>query len=521
MHPTVRALLAESSLRLTVLEPGADDALDATVSWAHGSDLLDPTPFLDAGQILLTTGTQFLEGGADHAEYVARLVRAGVAALGFGTEVATAGTPARLVDACTSAGLPLFEVPYEIPFIAIARSIADRVAAAEHARDDWSLGALRAIAFAALRPDGLPATLDELARQLGRTVALVDAAGGVTHGSLAPEGVRDGVRAEAVRLLARGQRSSSTLRVSGAAASLQTIGRRGELRGVLAVVGGGDLDSADQSVITSVVALAGLALEQGREVLRARAAVRGAAVRALLDGHVDLAESALADIGERVPSGQVVVARVTLAPSGDARSGDAGGSVDADGSVDARRVDSAVDPADGVLSAVHDGDGVLIGAPRGVDATLQRIHRSSSDADAPLTLRAGVSSPAGWDALGRADREARAAREAATPATPVVHAEDLGTRGVDWLFARPGTRDLAAAVLRPIAEDTVLLESLEAWLVANGQTDPAARRLGVHRHTLRARISTIERLLGRDLSGVDARTEAWIALRAIRTPPPE
>jgi purine catabolism regulator len=515
MHPTVRALLAESSLRLTVLEPGADDALDATVSWAHGSDLLDPTPFLDAGQILLTTGTQFLEGGADHAEYVARLVRAGVAALGFGTEVATAGTPARLVDACTSAGLPLFEVPYEIPFIAIARSIADRVAAAEHARDDWSLGALRAIAFAALRPDGLPATLDELARQLGRTVALVDAAGGVTHGSLAPEGVRDGVRAEAVRLLARGQRSSSTLRVGGAAASLQTIGRRGELRGVLAVVGGGDLDSADQSVITSVVALAGLALEQGREVLRARSAVRGAAVRALLDGRVDLAESALADIGERVPSGQVVVARVTLAPSGDARSGDAGGSVDA------RRVDAAVDPADGVLSAVHDGDGVLIGTPRGVDAALQRIRESSSDADAPLTLRAGVSSPAGRDALGRADREARAAREAATPATPVVHAEDLTTRGVDWLFARPGTRDLAAAVLRPIAEDTVLLESLEAWLVANGQTDPAARRLGVHRHTLRARISTIERLLARDLSGVDARTEAWIALRAIRTPPPE
>lgn len=510
MHPTLSALLAESSLRLTLLEPGADGALDAPVSWAHGSDLPDPTPFLDAGQILLTTGTQFPGGASGPSDYVDRLVRAGVAALGFGTEVATSGTPPALVAACATAGLPLFEVPYEIPFIAIARSIADRVAAAEHARDAWALGAMRAIAFAALKPDGLSATVDELERVLDRTVLLFDTSATVTHGSRdrvaadvdAPDGILDSVVTEARRLLDRGQRSSSTLRPGGETAVLQTIGRRAELRGVLAVIGGGDLDASDQTVVTSVVALVGLALEQGREVARARAGVRAAAARTLLDGRPDLAEVVLDELGETVPSGELVVARMrSTGPADDETAGPSWPELLED---DAQ-----------VLAASLDGGVVLVGSPRGVDTMIGRLRTARADPDG---LRVGLSTAATRDDLARADLEARAALDAASVSEPVVHAADLTTRGVDWLLERPGSRELASAVLRPIADDPILLASLEAWLAANGQTDPAARRLGVHRHTLRSRIATIERLLGRDLAGVDARTEAWIALRALRSP---
>ncbi|PSL37043.1 purine catabolism regulator [Labedella gwakjiensis] len=510
MHPTVRALLAEPSLRLTLLGAGDDQAIDAPVSWAHGSDLPDPTPFLDAGQILLTTGTQFLSGDADPAGYVSRLARAGVAALGFGTEVATAGTPPDLIAACAAVGLPLFEVPYEIPFIAIARSIADRVAAAEHARDAWALGAMRAIAFAALKPDGLAATVDELERVLDRTVLLFDARAEVTHGSRASERVDetgtndavDAVVAEARRLLSRGQRSSSTLHPGGQTAVLQTIGRRAELRGVLAVIGRADLDASDQTVVTSVVALVGLALEQGREVSRARAGVRAAAARVLLDGRADLADVVLDELGERTPAGELVVAHLRVVgrrPHGETTPS----------------IPTPVEGGDArVLVASLGDDVVVIGPVSGVEATIEQIRSAQDD---PGAVRAGLSTVATRDDLARADREARAALDAASSAEPRVRAADLTTRGVDWLLDRPGSRELASAVLRPLSEDPVLLESLEAWLVANGQTDPAARRLGVHRHTLRARISTIERLIGRDLSGVEARTEAWIALRAIRS----
>jgi len=44
----------------------------------------------------------------------------------------------------------------------------------------------------------------------------------------------------------------------------------------------------------------------------------------------------------------------------------------------------------------------------------------------------------------------------------------------------------------------------------------AARALGIHRHTLRNRITAIERLLGIDLDDVSARTELWLALAFVR-----
>ena len=110
MQPTVQTLLDRPELALSLLTPAPDlpaGALAAPIAWAHSSDLADPTPFLDAGHVLLTTGTQFeadaeaRESEAEFAEaYVRRLRDAGIAALGFGTEVIRAGTPDALVDAC-------------------------------------------------------------------------------------------------------------------------------------------------------------------------------------------------------------------------------------------------------------------------------------------------------------------------------------------------------------------------------------------------------------------------------------
>ncbi|MFC6930362.1 helix-turn-helix domain-containing protein [Actinomadura yumaensis] len=48
--------------------------------------------------------------------------------------------------------------------------------------------------------------------------------------------------------------------------------------------------------------------------------------------------------------------------------------------------------------------------------------------------------------------------------------------------------------------------------MANGQGEAAARALGVHRHTLRARMRKAARLLGRDLDDPAVRAELWIAL---------
>lgn len=176
---TLGVLLARRELLLRPVTPITRSQLDAPVRWVHGSDLADPTPFLDDGVVMLTTGTQLIGQSpqTDTVPYVDRLVARGVAALGFGTDVARAGVPDELIAACESAHLPLFEVPYATPFIAVSRAHADAVAAQAFARRSWALSAQRAISVAALRPDPLASAVGELARQLGTWAGLLDAGG--------------------------------------------------------------------------------------------------------------------------------------------------------------------------------------------------------------------------------------------------------------------------------------------------------------------------------------------------------
>ncbi|MCO7203695.1 PucR family transcriptional regulator ligand-binding domain-containing protein, partial [Microbacterium sp. CnD16-F] len=202
-EPTLRALLSRRELALRLADdesafrPGA---LDRPTRWVHSSDLDDPTPFLAEDLVLLTTGTQFpTDGDYPFDAYVRRLVDRGVAALGFGTEVVRDGIPPDLAAACRAAGLPLFEVPYSTPFIAVARANAEAVAAQAYARRTWALSAQRALALAALRPDGLGATIAELAKQLDTWVGMYDAAGELVRehpaGALSPTAA-DTLRAE-------------------------------------------------------------------------------------------------------------------------------------------------------------------------------------------------------------------------------------------------------------------------------------------------------------------------------------
>jgi len=51
----VRELLAVPELRLRLLA-GQDAALDRPVRWVAPTELADPTPFMDGGELILTTG---------------------------------------------------------------------------------------------------------------------------------------------------------------------------------------------------------------------------------------------------------------------------------------------------------------------------------------------------------------------------------------------------------------------------------------------------------------------------------
>src|ERR1043166_2679302 len=94
-----------------------EDSLDAPVRWVHISELLDPTPWLRGGEVLLTTGMQ-LDTADAQREFIGRLADHGLAGLGLGVGFAHAKAPDELVAVARERGFPLFEVPYETPFIA-------------------------------------------------------------------------------------------------------------------------------------------------------------------------------------------------------------------------------------------------------------------------------------------------------------------------------------------------------------------------------------------------------------------
>jgi PucR family transcriptional regulator, purine catabolism regulatory protein len=114
MELSVESLIGELGLELI----SGRESAEAPVRWVHSSELVDPTPWLKGGEMLLTTGIQ-LEGPKVQREYLERLADHDIAALGFGTGFRHRRVPAALVKAADQRGFPLFEVPYELPFIAI------------------------------------------------------------------------------------------------------------------------------------------------------------------------------------------------------------------------------------------------------------------------------------------------------------------------------------------------------------------------------------------------------------------
>jgi purine catabolism regulator len=489
--PTLRKLLRHSPLETTLVGAQPLASLDEPVLWIHSSDLLDPTPFLAAGHLLLTTGTQFPESTADALfdDYVARLSDRGIVALGFGTEVVRAGTPAGLVTACASHGMPLVEIPYRVPFIAIIQWAADVIAREARARDVWALAAQRAVSLAAVA-GGLPAVLDALASQLGCRVALFDAdstldpiasAGAFDHNELRE------LSAEATRLLRRGGRAASSLtfEASGSRASLQTLGRPGHLRGVFATVGA-DSDAPASAVLTTAVALAEISLEEGRKRRGSVRPLHSQLFVLLLDGEDRAVLSAL-------PTLPTAPVRLVLCES--------------------NHQDSLGDLLEGRTGFVAQFDGrlaVLVSADRWEPLRTVLEDQGSS---------AGVSDPVDYRHLSVALNQARRALSSSRSDGPtVVEFSELADARLLSLLERSDVRAVAESRLAPLLADDdglALLRWSAVWLTANGNLDAASKQLGVHRHSLRGRLSQVEEAAGFDFARFDDRASLWAMLVAL------
>ena len=514
---TVRELLADLDVRVLAGEA----ALDAPVRWVHISELADPTPWLSGGELLLTTGLQLGDEG-DQRAYVDRLVDHGLAGLGVGVGFAHDSVPPALVEVAAARDFPLFEVPYELPFIAVTEQAFTRLVNEQYALLRRSIAAQERLHRVVLAERGLDGIVGALAGLVGGAALVLDARGQ----PLAKRPFRRPLDDEAVEALAAEARehtrrgdaqpfvpTTADLAPRALALPVAAEGRRAPQAWLVAVKDSGGLAEVDRLVLHQAATVVALELLRRRVADTTERRLAGDVLHALVTG-----ELAGPDLARRLePFGLGArVAALVMAPAGDRR---------APGLEEALSL-SLRDEAVPALVAIDEGRACALVPGLAEDELFELGER----------VRARMTSETATPILGGAGRAVAAheVRRALHEARCALEARELGAVNGDGGLAT--YRDLGSfqlllslqdhdalalfcdSLLGPIEDGEgqyggELVRSLEAFIECNGQWERAAQRLFCHRHTLRYRIRRIEELTGRDLSNARDRIEFWLALR--------
>ncbi|SEB32633.1 purine catabolism regulatory protein [Amycolatopsis tolypomycina] len=480
MALTLAGLAAERPLGLRVLT--GDDDLDRPIGWVHPTELTDPQAFLEGGELLLTTGLALDEETAP--AYVRRLVAARVAGLGFGVGLSHAEVPRALVATAAEVGLPVLEVPRKTPFIAITRAVSRAVAADEYAATVRIGRAQQELTRTAVGKGGPAGVLRKLAKLVDGWVLLFER---TTVTEAAPASARaygEPLREELERL----RTGTRVVSLDGQEVVLQTLDTG--TRRVLAV--GAPLDTAGRHIVNTAVSVLSLALEQDRAQAAARAALRTGLVELLVGGQAELALRVLTATGGEPPEPPWSVL-VFLGPPA------------------ARR--KLLGALEGELFAAKSGGSVVVFGPASV------VEPAAGAALRIGGLHGGVAGPvAPGDFAAGLEQAELAAQAAEAGGKLLISAAEHTGRGLLSLIDPEVARVYGENLLAPLRRHDEtgrgdLVDSLRCWLEHHGHWDVAAARLGVHRHTLRNRITKAQELLGRDLDSPGVRAELWVALQ--------
>ncbi|MFI7316309.1 PucR family transcriptional regulator [Streptomyces venezuelae] len=471
------ALLAREDLGLRQLAGPDARAAGTAVQWVHTSEMADPYPYLLGGELLLTAGVHITdptgaEGPLD--AYVARIVAAGGAALGFGVAPVHDTVPPALVAACDHYGLPLVEVPRRTTFSGIARAVWRLMAEARHAELRRVTEAQQGLATAAARTDPVPAVLRQLASRLGGLTVLYGPDGTeLQSAGRTGEAARDALR-ELTGVVRRAAPAAPASASDSAGATHLSAYALGGGRGFALGVATDRREPGDHTIAGAAVVL--LSLLTGEHQSTSEAARSTALVRLLLGAPAHTVGALLGTDawtvvhahGDRTP----LSASALAAALGTA----------------------LVDPGE---------DAVRLLVPADRDIT-------------PLegwTL--GASAPTAPAGLAAADAQAaRALRRAKATRTPLVRQH---TTTLSDLIAPEEAAAHARALLSPLSDNETLLSTLRTWLSLHGSWDRTAVALGVHRNTVRQRITRCTTLLGADLNDPDVRMDLWFALSRLTT----
>ncbi len=537
MPITVADLLAISDLQLKLV--AGEAGLRRPIRWAHVSELRDPTRFLRGGEVLLTTGLGLRGGARGQAGFIAQLAEAKLAGLGLGLGFGFDATPQAMAEAADAAGFPLFEVPFEVPFIAITEALFSRLVNEQYVMLQRAGTVQQTLSRLLLEGAGLDALLGAYARMTGTQALLFDLHGEVM--AAAPHAARAidprSAWAEVQRLRPEGNEFSLTLSDPDGHRFLLPILVGGSPAGFLVLARADRGEPLHQVVVHHLATAIALDLSKAQAVARTERRLVGDFLDALLEGELSAEETRrrLRFLGLGEAAALAVLVGHPDPPPPQVVTAEAGPKAEGEHALEAlrRQVEDRLSCRSArYVCNLHDG----VVAALFEAADLPEARAAAEDVAAGALARGapgrfGLGAPeADPSALRRAYQEARFALGAAgagatgtgagAGAGRVASVDDLGSHRLLLALQEDAALEaFSRGLVGPLRaydqrQHGALVDSLRTFLEHNGNWESAARALSVHRHTLRYRIRRIAELTGRDLDLAADRVEFWLALQA-------
>ncbi len=494
---TVRQAMSIGELGRAVLAAG-ERGLDRPIKYVDIMEVPDVTGWLRPHEFLITCAYALKDDPEGQVRLIRQLAAEDAAALAVKSSRFLGSMPQRMIAAADEVGLPLINIPADVPFIDITHPLLSAILNEEVQALHRTTDVQQRLAKLLLEGTGLDPVVRELGRMLNRHVHVLDSD-------------RQMLATTEEGALSRGPRSGvDVLPVVGA----------GTLIGTLLVEPGaaGPLSEAERAWAEQAATAVGL------EMLR---------LRAIRETEFRLRSDFLSE----VLKGEALSAEASAAK--------------------ARMLGIELDQTYSLLVVSVEGEACASDRARlPVSLVRQEAERANLSLFAlqyegrPVCIVAGARAPASGTVEAQADRFAQACRLARVPVSLGISEQVTGAGSLALAYAQASRAlDLGRAVYGPgkavsytslapylllqkldakalaafaqsvlgelYSEDGVFTDTLRAFLECGGELKPTAEKLFIHRNTLDYRLRRIEEILHCDVRDPETRFTLRLAMAAM------
>ncbi|MDO5746734.1 MAG: PucR family transcriptional regulator ligand-binding domain-containing protein [Actinomycetaceae bacterium] len=469
---------------------------EKTIRWVATSDLIDPTPFLEGDELLLTTAQELVDASTQQwNSYIKRLQRHSVSAIGIASDIAVDNIPTAAIRACKRYHMNLFDVPKQTPFVRITRMVAELVHSEQKEGEQRFLHAQGHIIQAVRSMDPLSSCIDVLGKELMCHVALISA----TKRVLRAHPTHHSIESDSAQRLVEGLQRQSMVNYHKHWAFRCETNTQGYC--ALVCTSKQNLARWQTDLLHSASLLLGFFLDTQADLRAQSKKLLHHSLLCALQGDLSTTRLLAATV---FPLAQPLDNHCHICVI-DSQSHN--NSFLFDDIID--RLVNLVSPhTPPIIAGMEDHQLVIAISPRLLPFMRSTIDNICTDE----SLRAGIGPKVTLSDLAHSLHAARAALRITSSDEPVITWQQLRSDDLLRLIGLDTMQTLSQE-LKNNLRDKELYHTLTSFIHNNGIRSTIAGELGIHRNTLLHRLKKIEEKLDVHLDDPGVRARLWVALQ--------